>query len=587
MIGVGIDLGSAFVKGVAIQLFEDGSVTLLGALTIPAAEARSRPDLLAAPLARHRPTPFSRAHAARCLSHPDGVVDRVRVPLPDDTGPVSYAELLLGMLQGKLPAPAGATVAEDLWDFLPLEYRRRAADLQAQGKKHADLLVARLPAAGATAAPFRWKPLHDGGLIPSGLALLDEHLRFHPAGRGAPTLVLDLGASSATALLVGESGLLRGASAPLPDLIGTVERLAQLPAGQGHERLVHTDLASSDPASQAVRDLITRAAQRLRGALWGSEVSSPLRPGRVLLAGGLATVRGAARAVSGALDVPTDLLGQPDALRVGVPLPDPYPRYAAAIGCALRAAGAASVPVHPRRQQLVAVKGRPGFHWPAIPAISLPHLPLPSLPNLGLPGVSLPSMPHLPNLPQLAQLHRLAQAAHLPNFSQLQQLNLRTAVSLGERIWDRLRSFGRWAYGTPERWGWGWVAVGAIALLAMAPTAWWLTQRSHGLAQAREEYEEIRPDAEELARQSDVIRRYAALTGSGAIVILPVGDVVQDIAARAPAGTYLAKIAADRNELALLGRATGEPGKVMDRVREKLKGSAALRRAGYVPAGQP
>lgn len=585
MIGVGIDLGSAFVKGVAVQLFEDGSVTLLAAVTISAADLRTRPDLLAAPLARHRPTPFSRAVAVRGLSHPDAVVDRVRLPLPDETGPVSYAELLLQILQGKLPAPAGAAVLEDTWDFLPLEYRRRAADLQTLGKKHADLLVARLPAASVTAAPFRWKPLHDGGIVPAGLALLDEHLRFHPTGRTAPTLVLDLGASSATALLIGETGLLRGASAPLPDLIGSVERLAQLTAGQGHERLVHTDLASSDPASQAVRDLITRAAQRIKGAIWGQEVASPLRPGRVLLTGGLATVRGAARTVSTALDVPTDVLGHPDVLRLAAPLPDPYPRYAAAVGCALRAAGAASVPVHPRRQQLVAVKGRPGFHWPAIPAISLPSLP--DLPGLHLPGVSLPSMPHLPNLPQLAQLHRLAQAAHLPNFSQIQQINLQTAVSFGERTWSRLKSAARWVYGAPERWGWGWVAVGALAILCMPPTAWWLTQRGNVLAEAREEYEDIRPDAEELARQAGVIRDYAALTGSGAIVILPVGEVVQDIAIRSPAGTYLARISADRNELVLLGRATGESGKVMDRLREKLKGSAALRRAGYVPAGQP
>lgn len=555
MIGVGIDQGSAFVKGVALQLFEDGSLSLLSAVVAPTAEVRSKPDLIGGPLGRHRPAPFTRPPAVVATSHPDAYLDRIRLQLKPETGPMSDHDIVAWLLEGSIPAPAGAQVKEDLWDFMGLHYFRRSTDAEQYGRKFAEGLFTRIPRPVAEAAAFKYGKLADAGLEPTLLALLNAYLRTLTPGKESQgaTLLLDIGSYQIQALLLGETGLIRSMSASMGDLPGLVERTARIERAQVHHRLQNTDIASSDTVSVAIKDAITKTLSKIQSSFWPEGTTNP-RPHRILLCGGLSQCRGMARIVNTALDVPADILHQPEILRLAGSLPAPYPVFVGAIGAALRAAGSAPLPLQPRKQALrPSPKG-----WAHMP--SMPHLPA---------GI------HIPSLPAGFQMPSMPAGIPLPGMPTMQD------VSRFVRLWDRLVAGLRSLRALPGRMGWGWIAVGCAAVIAMVPTTALLLRQGSSLDAARSEVELLEPDTSELAREAELIRQYATLTGSGALTILPLGEVIAEVAARMPSGTYLARLSASPDQLLLIGRVRGNPTLKIKQISERLAVAPALRRAGY------
>jgi len=552
MIGVGIDQGQAFVKGVAVQLFEDGSLSLLSAVIVPAPDAKAKPDLIGGPLGRHRPAPFTKPPAVVATSHPDGYLDRVRLPLAPETGPMSDHDIIAWLLEGKIPPPAGTQVKEDLWDFLGLHYYRRSTDVETLGKKVAEGLFTRIPRPVAEMTAFKSSKLVDAGLEPTILSLLNVYLRLLPPAKehAGATLMLDIGSYQVQALLFGETGLVRSMSASMGDLPGLVERTARIERAQVHHRLQNTDVASSDTVSIAIKDAIVKTLQKVQSSFWPEGTTNP-KPNRIVLCGGLSQCRGMSRIVNTALDVPTDMLHQPESLRLVGTLPAPYPVFAGALGAAVRAAGAAPLPLKPRKQVIQALpKG-----WSSRLA-SMAHLPG---------GVHLPPGFGLPQMPGLA----------LPNMPMIEE------VSRFVRIWDRIVAWVKSLRQLPAKLSWGWVGVGVAALIAMIPTSMLLARQGTAFASAQAEVELLEPDTSELAREAELIRQYATLTGSGALTILPLGEIVAEIGARMPAGTYLARLSASPDQLGLLGRVKGNAGLKVKQISERLAAAPALRRAGY------
>ena len=552
MIGVGIDQGQAFVKGVAVQLFEDGSLSLLSAVIAPTADVKAKPDLVGGPIGRHRPAPFTKPPAVVATSHPDGYLDRVRLPLAPETGPMSDYDIIAWLLEGKIPPPAGTQVKEDLWDFLGLHYFRRSSDIETHGRKTAEGLFTRIPRPVAEAAAFKYGKLTELGLEPTILALLNVYLRLLPPGKeqGGPTLLLDIGSYQIQALLFADTGLVRSMSASMGDLPGLVERSARIERAQVHHRLQNTDVASSDTVSIAIKDAIVKTLQKVQSSFWPEGTTNP-RPHRVLLCGGLSQCRGMSRIVNTALDVPTDMLHQPESLRIVGNLPAPYPVFAGALGAAVRAVGSAPLPLRPRKQVLQTLpKG-----WSSRIS-SMAHLPH---------GIHLPPGFALPQMPGLA----------------LPAMAVPEEVSRFVRTWDHALAWVKSLRQLPAKLGWGWIGVGVAAVIATIPTSILLIRQGSAFASAQAEVELLEPDTSELAREAELIRQYATLTGSGALTILPLGEVVAEIGARMPAGTYLAKLTGSPNQLVLLGRVKGNAGLKVKQISESLAAAPALRRAGY------
>jgi hypothetical protein len=183
----------------------------------------------------------------------------------------------------------------------------------------------------------------------------------------------------------------------------------------------------------------------------------------------------------------------------------------------------------------------------------------------------LPGGIHLPPGFALPQMSGLA----LPNMA------IPEEVSRFVRIWDHTVAWVKSLRQLPTKLGWGWIGVGLAAVIAMIPTSILLIRQGSAFASARAEVELLEPDTSELAREAELIRQYATLTGSGALTILPLGEVVAEIGARMPAGTYLARLTGSPDQLALVGRVKGNAGLKVKQISEALAAAPALRRAGY------
>jgi len=131
--------------------------------------------------------------------------------------------------------------------------------------------------------------------------------------------------------------------------------------------------------------------------------------------------------------------------------------------------------------------------------------------------------------------------------------------------------------------GWKWVAVGAVALLSLGPTAFLLRYQSRDLSSARREMALLEPDSFELARQARKIREYASLTGTGALSLMPWGIVIMEMANRMPPGVSISSVSANRDRLMVGGRVDGNLGVMMRKINEKLRQAPVMKQYGLTP----
>lgn len=531
MIGVGIDIGATQTKGVAIQVFEDGSVSILEALMIPTAELGARADELGMKLGSHRPAVMTRPTAVVSISHPDLFMDRVKLPLAPEAGNISREDLLAGIWDEKITPPVPTQVKEDLWDLHVLRLLRRSTDLEQLGRKQAEGLFVKIPKSVGANARTAYKHLIPAGLVPTPLAVLNGWLRFAPAGKSAPVLVINAGIGQFEAMLVADGELQRAVTVQVADLAGTVARLAKIEPAQAPARIMNADVTSSEPLNAAVKDAIVKTLQRLQTALL-TETSGLPRPQRVQLTGGLSQLRGVPRLANATLELAAEAMPQPERLRSVQPLPAPFPVFLGAIGAALQAAGASPLRLLPVRHAK-----RPAAK--PVAAMHLPHLHMPEI-----------DMPHLP-APK-----RMAGAA------------IRVAGILGH---------------LPSRMGWSWIALGAAAALAVIPTAWWIGRLGGTKSLTEREIELLAPENMELERQARLIKQYVQLTGTGALNLLPWGEVMMEVANRMPPGTFIARLDANAERLLISGRVKGNAGTRMKQIADRLRSAPVFKQQGLSP----
>jgi hypothetical protein len=135
----------------------------------------------------------------------------------------------------------------------------------------------------------------------------------------------------------------------------------------------------------------------------------------------------------------------------------------------------------------------------------------------------------------------------------------------------------------PAWTGWKWVAAGALALAALVPTGMVLKSQSQALSAARRDWLLLEPDSSELGRQARMIRRYASLTGSGALSLMPWGEVIMEMANRMPAGVYVTTISANRDRLLVGGRVEGILSVQMKKISERMRQAPVMKRHGLAP----
>lgn len=523
MIGVGIDLGFSSTKGIAIRVLEDGHISLLEAVLIPSAEVTTRAGELASALARHRPSRFTRPPLSLCVSHPDIFFDRVRLPLTTETGDVTEEEIRGWLAEGKILPPTATKMKEDLWDFQVLRLFRRATDLEQLGKKYAVGLFARIPRAVADSVPV-FKPLPVKGLEPSVLAALNACLQLTPPAKGQPTLFMNLGLHQVQAVLLADREVLRVAIAPLGDFTDIVEKLARLEPGKAGQRIQNADLTATDAVSVAIKDVVSKVLKKIQAMVGGEDETSIPRPQQILLCGGLASVKGMSRFVNSTLNIQTDTLVQPERLQSTLALPAPYPIFAGAMGAALRSAGAVPLPLMPRKQLPRAARAQPA---PAPVAAGQPV------------AARAPTAP----VPAWAGAFR----------------------------------------DLPERLGWGWVAIGAVALVASLLILWYPNWPGGESGKKRRELALLTVEMDELKRQDGLIKQYVSLTGSGGLLLFPWGAVITEMASKMPRGTYLTTINANQERLLVGGRVKGSPSRQVKRIVEGLKKAPMMKRLGLTP----
>ncbi len=522
MIGAGLDLGASQVKGVVIEISQDGTLILREAVMIGSAEFSSGGEIIAA-LGRRRKSPFSKLPLVISASNAETLFGRMRVTLPQDAGHVTEEILREWLFAGKMQPPAGTDLKGDYWDMKIQSLFRRSTDVEQNGEKSADVIFARVPRALAERELPKDKNVVVAGMQPSGIGLLDAYLKLAPAADNESTsLILDMGVRQVRGFLVRNREIVASTTAAIEDLENQVARAAR--AGQ---RIATMDVMGSDPASGTIRAAVTRALQAVIESLWAHDESR--KPHRAVICGGLAGLRSMPRLVNAALGVPAEPIPQPDRARPGLVLPAAFSAFAAATGAALRAAGASRVELAPRRQTA-------------------------------------------PSMEKAAKRRPI------------------TAAGLGERLKD-------WASGTgqmirsamagirtlPERLGWGWVAIGAFALAASIPTAWFYSKSTGALAELDREYRELLPGVTELKREADLLDRYARLSGTATLSYFPWGDVVAEIVARMPDNVFISSLNADADRVLITGRARGSLEKILSDVSRRLKDSPVLKRHGLTP----
>jgi hypothetical protein len=334
-------------------------------------------------------------------------------------------------------------------------------------------------------------------------------------------LLVDLGASHAQAALIAGGQVLRVSWIHATELAEMIDRITKQEPGKAEELLKNVNLDAPEPASVPVRDALAATLRKIAPAL-GLEDGNAPQPSRVLLCGGMAAMRGAAEMANSIMNVSAEIMAQPQGLgSVGsAGLPAPYPVFAGAIGAALRAAGAAPLPLMPRRQRQ----------------------PVRSL------------------------------AAPAATKEGLARERRNAAIRIALRAWESIRQSG-----------WRWVTAGAVALAILLPTIRLLSRQTTSEAQARRDLEMLEPDTAELARQARLLRTYAVLTGAGRLTLMPWGAVIAEIAERMPAGTYLTGVNANGDRLFVQGRVEGNLGEQLRHIIERFRQAPVLKRQGLIP----
>ena len=523
MISIGIDIGSAQAKGIAIRVMDDGSISILGGAIMPAGELKARTDEFAGAFNKFRPTPFTRLPAATCLSHHDVRLERVRVPLAAEDGDIREETLKIRLLDGKIPAPGGAKVAEDLWDLQALRFFRRASDVEAYGGKYAEALFALVPKVVGEWGSIPWKTFAPAGVVPSSLGFLNTILRFTNIQKEVPTLALEVGLHHVMGILIYDGEPLKIAQAPIENLVQHVGTMLKLDPQRAEQRIQGADIALTDNSSTAIRETITKALTQIKEAMIEEGAENPLKPQRLILCGGLAPMKSLARHAGTVLDIQTpELLGS-DRVRLAVTLPAPFQAFAAALGCAVMAAGIAPLRLFPRKQEKAAIVAAASGAKPVVTR----------------PGG--------------------------PTF-------IERAYEAGMRVWN-----------LPSKLGWWWVVVGAAAALALIPTARRLYTQAAQIDNTRRETEILAPDSAELERQARLINRYNNLTGTGPLALTPWGEIIVELANRMPADSYASRMNVSRGRLLIQGRVKGNSGTMVRQIIEKLKSAPVLRRNGLTP----
>jgi hypothetical protein len=131
--------------------------------------------------------------------------------------------------------------------------------------------------------------------------------------------------------------------------------------------------------------------------------------------------------------------------------------------------------------------------------------------------------------------------------------------------------------------GWKWIAVGAVALASIVPTAVLVRDESRALSSSRREMALLEPDSYELARQAKKIKEYASLTGTGALSLMPWGTVIMEMANRLPSGVSLSSVSANRDRLLVGGRVDGSLGTMMKKINDRLRQAPVMKQYGLTP----
>lgn len=532
-VGVGIDVGASFIKGAVIQLQEDGTWSLLEALAIPASEFASKGGEFTSALSKHRSSAFSSNRPALCLSSIETGFNRVRVQVHADSPDISDSVIQNWILEGLIPPPGEINPKIDLWDFQLLHLYRRNTDVERFGMKCADGMFAKVSAAASVQVTQELKGINPESMEPSSLALLNYSLSFISQMNGHTIMIVDIGHSRIDALLIHDTELVQVFRIPMDDLVALVADRAGLLPDQAIQRLRNADFTATDSVNGAIRDTVARALTALKQAMEGPSIP---KPARILLCGGMSTLRGSVRLAHTSLDAPCELVAMPETIRTQVSFQTPYSVFPSAIGAALRAAGGASISLLPRKSS---AKASATAHSAAMKEASS---------ESGGEAVAGTSW---------MDMARGAIAALTDSSRAILQL--------------------------PARLGRTWLILGLVSAIALLPTLWlWMHQGSN-ISSTRREIEMLAPDSSELERQAALVTSYAELTRKGTLAIVPWGEVVSEIAVLMPPETYITNLNANSSRLMIIGRVRGSMSARLQSVVEQFKQSPALKRQGIIP----
>ena len=532
-IGVGIDIGASFIKGVAIQLQEDGSWSLLEALALPISEFAEKGGEFTSSLSKHRSSAFSSNRPALCLSSAETGFDRVRVQVHADSPDISDSVIRSWILEEKISAPGETNPKTDLWDFQLLHLYRRNTDIDRFGMKCADGMFAKVSASSVERIAQGFKGINPESLEPSSLALLNYALSFVSQMNGHTIMVVDIGHSRIEGLLIHDTELIKVFHIPMDDLIALVADQSNQSPDQSIQRLRNADFTATDSVNGAIRDTVGRALSALKQGLDGPAIP---KPSRVLICGGMATLRGTVRLAHSSLDAPCELLSIPETIRSQIAFQTPFSVFPSAIGAALRAAGGASVSLLPKK---ASAKAAAAAHSAALKEAATE--------SGGEPSVATTWM----------DMARGAAAALTDS--------LRTVLEL------------------PARLGQTWLVLGLVSAIALLPTLWlWMHQGSN-ISSTRREIEMLAPDSSELERQAKLVNNFAEITRKGTLALVPWGEVVSEIAVLMPPDTYITSLNANTSRLMIVGRVRGSMSARLQSVVDQFKQSPALKRQGIIP----
>ncbi len=537
MIGIGIDLGASSTKGAAIRVLNDGTIALLEAVVVPSNELKNRSGDLASALARHRASVFSsRPRLCMCVSHPDVVFERTQLKLDPATGAITEEDIRSQLTGGKLPLPGGTKALEDLWDFQLLKLLRRTDDVEKLGGKSAEGLFARVPRAVADSGIPGFKPLTSRGLEPAAAAATNAFLKFTESSKSGRIMLLILGANQAQAILIDAGVVVRTVTAPIVDLVPTVEKTARLAPEQAAVRLRTADLSAEDPVSMAIQGVVAKTMEEIQGAIFAEDGSAPPAPEKIILCGGIGSLKGMGPFINSILGLDTETMAQPPQLQASMNLPAPFPIFAGAIGAALRAAGAAPLTLMPKMHV-------------AVPIAVKEEKPEPAQPQAVRPGSAA---------------------------------GARSGDALAGITGPIRRGFRRFMRVT-DRFGWAWLGVGLAAIVAIVPVIYTISSMSRERAELNRELALQAPATLELQRQNALIREYVSLTGSGGLSLLPWGTVITEMAGCMPTGTYITSLSANSDRVLIHGRVQGRPGTRVRQIIRRLKKAPILKRHGLTP----